>query len=89
MIKLLKSSNRKQATLQAVRINNQGAPLLGLAKSICYDTGHIGIHGGVDVRTYVRTIDDVMAKKNKISPINGLSRFLNYVAPLGVAMRLS
>ena len=23
-------------TLHAVRINNQGAPLLGLAKSICY-----------------------------------------------------
>ena len=23
-------------TLQVVRINNQGAPLLGLAKSICY-----------------------------------------------------
>ena len=34
------------------------------------DTGHIGIHGEVDVRTdvgtYVRTIDDVMAKKSKI-----------------------
>ena len=31
-----------------------------------HDTGHIGIHGGVDVRT----VDDVMA--TKISRIDGL-----------------
>ena len=29
------------------------------------DTGHIGIHGGMDVRTFVRTVDDVMAIKPK------------------------
>ena len=26
-----------------------------------HNTGHIVIHVGVDVRTYVRTVDDVMA----------------------------
>ena len=30
-----------------------------------HDTGHIGIHGRVDVRTYVRTVDNVMAIKPK------------------------
>ena len=37
---------------------------------------HIGIHGGVGVRT----VDDVIAK-TKISRIGGLQYFLNYGAP--------
>ena len=43
------------------------------------DTGHIGIHGGVDGRTivwsYCRTVT-----KTKFSRIDGLPYFLNYVA---------
>ena len=30
-------------------------------------TGHIGIHEGADGRTYVRTVDDVMAIKPSFS----------------------
>ena len=41
------------------------------------DTGHIGIHGGADGRTYVCTdVHDAMA----IRP-NGLPYFLRYGAP--------
>ena len=41
------------------------------------DTGHISIHGGVDERTVVRTVN-----KTKFSRIDGLPYFLNYGAPL-------
>ena len=45
------------------------------------DTGHIGIHGGADGRTYVRTeVHDVMAMKPNF-PIDGLPYFLSYGAP--------
>ena len=44
------------------------------------DTGHIGIHGWVDVRTDLRTVTDVIAK-TKISRIDELPYFLNYGAP--------
>ena len=44
------------------------------------DTGHIGIHGEVDGRTtYVRTIDDVMAKKTKFLAWMGYPLFLTMV----------
>ena len=49
------------------------------------DTGHIGIHGEVDertsVRTYVWTVDDVMAIRTKISRIDGVPHFLDDSAP--------
>ena len=41
------------------------------------DTGHIGIHGGVDGR---RTYGCTVPKKTKISRIDGLPYFLNYGA---------
>ena len=37
--------------------------------------------GRTYVRAYVRTVDDVMANKTKISRIDGLPYFLNYGAP--------
>ena len=43
------------------------------------NTGHTGIHGGVDVRTDVRSDDDLIAKP-KISGIDGLPYFLNHGA---------
>lgn len=45
-----------------------------------HDTGHIGIHGGVDLCTGGQSYDDVIAK-TKISHINGLPYFLNNGAP--------
>ena len=49
------------------------------------DTGHIGIHGGVDGRTvvqsYGRTVVSRTVTKTKFSRIDGLSYFLNYDAP--------
>ena len=48
------------------------------------DTGHIGIHGGVDfrmeVRTYGRTVDEVMAEKSRFLASMGYHIFLNYGA---------
>ena len=51
------------------------------------DTGHIGIHGGVDVRTdgrtyvrtFVRTVDDVMATKPRFFASMGYHIFLTMV----------
>ena len=44
------------------------------------DTGHIGIHGGADGRTYVRTFM-THGYKTKFSHIDGLPYFLSYGAP--------
>ena len=44
------------------------------------DTGHIGIDGGVDVRTCVRTtVDDVMAIKPRFLESMGYHIFLTMV----------
>ena len=44
------------------------------------DTGHISIHGGADVRTYVRTdVHDVMAIKPKFRASMGYHIFLTMV----------
>ena len=43
------------------------------------DTGHIGIHGGADVRTYGRSWRH--GYKTKFSSIDGLSYFLKCGAP--------
>ena len=52
-----------------------------------YDTGHIGIHVWVDVCMYVRTINDVLAKKPKFLASMGYHIFLIMVlhAPLACA----
>ena len=48
-----------------------------------YDTGHIGIHGGVGVRMdgrmYVSTVDDVMAIKPRFIASMGCHIFLTMV----------
>ena len=41
-----------------------------------HDTGHIGIHGGVNGRTYVWTVDDIMAIKPKFLASMGYHIFL-------------
>ena len=44
------------------------------------DTGHIGIHGGADGRTYVRTdVNDVMAIKPNFLTSMGYHIFLTMV----------
>ena len=50
------------------------------------DTGHIGIHGGADGQTYVRTyvrmdVHDAMAIKPNFLTSMGLPYFLSYGAP--------
>ena len=44
-----------------------------------HDTGHIGIHGGLDGRTYVRTLDDVMAIKPRFLASMSYHIFLTVV----------
>ena len=48
------------------------------------DTGHIGIHGGVDGRTVVRSYGRTVTK-TKFSRIDGLPYFHNYGAPRALA----
>ena len=55
----------------------------GLLKDVCcklaYGTGHIGINGGVDVRMYVRTVDDVTTIKPRFLALMGYHIFLTTV----------
>ena len=48
-----------------------------------HDTGHIGTHGGVEIRTeertYVRTVDDVMAIKLRFLASMGYHIFITMV----------
>ena len=41
-----------------------------------HDTGHIGIHGGVGGRTYIGTVDDIMAIKPQFLALMGYHIFL-------------